>query len=101
MSVVGLTVGSAANATRPSAAIAASVATSAITRVLGCVRSYQAKPTTITAPRISIEARTQVTQPHPGCLKPALGPGSAAGQARSCRHPVPQLRALLGRERAA
>ena len=45
MSVVGLTFGSAANATRPSAAIAASVATRAITRVVGWVRSYQTKPT--------------------------------------------------------
>ena len=44
MSVVGLTFGSGANAIRPSAASAARVATSAITRAVGCARSYQAKP---------------------------------------------------------
>ena len=44
MSVVGLTFGSGANAIRPSAASAASVATSASTREVGCVRSYHAKP---------------------------------------------------------
>ena len=60
MSVVGLTLGSAANATRPSAAIAASVATSAITRVVGWVRSYQTKPTSRTAPRTSVEAAIQL-----------------------------------------
>ena len=41
MSVVGLTFGSGANATRPSAASAASVATSASTFEDGCARSYQ------------------------------------------------------------
>ena len=55
MSVVGLTLGSGAKATRPRAASAASVATRASTRVPGCVRSYQAKPTTSAAPRISSE----------------------------------------------
>ncbi len=69
MSVVGLTFGSAANATRPSAAIAASVATSASTRVLGCVRSYQTKPTTITAPRSSIEPAIQLTSPPARALR--------------------------------
>ena len=44
MSVVGLTLGSGAKAIRPRAASAASVATSARTRELGCERSYQAKP---------------------------------------------------------
>ena len=44
MSVVGLTLGSGAKATRPSAASAASVATSASTFDDGCARSYQAKP---------------------------------------------------------
>ena len=44
MSVVGLTLGSGAKAMRPSAASAASVATSASTRELGWLRSYQAKP---------------------------------------------------------
>ena len=44
MSVVGLTFGSGANAIRPSAASAASVATSASTFDDGCERSYQAKP---------------------------------------------------------
>src|SRR5918998_168025 len=62
MSVVGLTLGSAANATRPSAAIAASVATSAITRVVGCVRSYQTKPTTRTAPRSRVHAARRLVE---------------------------------------
>ncbi len=44
MSVVGLTLGSAANAIRPSAANAASVATSATIRASGRLRSYHAKP---------------------------------------------------------
>ena len=44
MSVVGLTFGSAANAIRPSAANAASVATSATIRASGRVRSYQPNP---------------------------------------------------------
>ena len=65
MSVVGLTLGSAVNAIRPSAAIAASVATRAITRVDGWVRSYQANPTTITAPRTSMLPRTQLTAAPP------------------------------------
>ena len=56
MSVVGLTLGSAANAIRPSAASAASVATSASTRVEGWMRSYQAKPATSAAPRMRNEA---------------------------------------------
>ena len=65
MSVVGLTLGSGANATRPSAASAASVATSASTRVVGCVRSYQAKPATSAAPSSSDEARIQVMRSPP------------------------------------
>src|SRR3954468_4484400 len=101
MSVVGLTLGSAAKATRPSAAIAASVATSAITRVLGWVRSYQAKPTTSTAPRISVEAKIQVTTPSPGCPKPEPGPSPAGSRAQSRGDPVEEAGALLGRERAA
>ena len=44
MSVVGLTFGTAANAIRPSAANAASVATSATIRASGRTRSYQANP---------------------------------------------------------
>src|SRR3982074_2474053 len=48
MSVVGLTLGSGANAIRPSAASAASVATIASTLLDGCVRSYQAKPSPTT-----------------------------------------------------
>src|SRR3954453_7515736 len=55
MSVVGLTFGSGANAIRPSAASAASVATSASTRLDGCVRSYHAKPATSVAQRIRDE----------------------------------------------
>src|SRR4051812_2798244 len=49
MSVVGLTLGSGANAIRPSAASAASVATMASTLLDGCVRSYHAKPRPSTA----------------------------------------------------
>src|SRR3954464_9976463 len=99
MSVVGLTLGRAANATRPSAAIAASVATSAITRVLGWLRSYHAKPTTITAPSSSVDTAIQLMVPPSGCPKPGAGPSPDARRARSCRDPFEQLRALLGRER--
>src|ERR687895_154582 len=59
MSVVGWTLGSGANAIRPSAASAASVATSASTRAVGCERSYQAKPATRARPRTSREAASQ------------------------------------------
>src|SRR3954447_2209383 len=101
MSVVGLTLGSAAKATRPSAAIAASVATSATTRVLGWVRSYQAKPTTITAPSSTIDPATQLTTPPSGGPKPAGSGRSGVSWAHSCRDPLEQLRALLGGQRAA
>jgi hypothetical protein len=59
MSVVGLTLGSGANATRPSAASAASVATMANTLLDGCVRSYHAKP----SPRTSA-SRLKVVNCH-------------------------------------
>ena len=53
MSVVGLTFGTAANAIRPSAANAASVATSATIRASGRTRSYQAKPAASATARIA------------------------------------------------
>ena len=53
MSVVGLTLGKAAKAMRPAIASAASAATRATTCDGGRERSYQAKPASMTAPRIS------------------------------------------------
>src|SRR5829696_8083501 len=52
MSVVGLTFGIAAKATRPAIASAASRATIATTCAAGRERSYQAKPASRTAPRM-------------------------------------------------
>ena len=65
MSVVGLTFGSGANAIRPSAASAASVATSASTRAVGCDRSYHAKPATRARPSTTSEAASQLTARPP------------------------------------
>ena len=73
MSVVGLTFGSGAKAIRPSAASAASVATSASTRAEGCERSYQAKPATSARPSTISEAASQLTArpPKAGRFRPA------------------------------
>src|SRR3954454_23889488 len=79
MSVVGLTLGSGAKAMRPSAARAASVATSASTRDVGCVRSYQPKPTPRARTRTSEDAAIQLTMPPPG---PERAPRAAAPPAR-------------------
>jgi hypothetical protein len=61
MSEVGLTLGSAAKAIRPSAANAASVATSATILASGCARSYQAKPPASATARIVNAPTCQVT----------------------------------------
>ena len=60
MSVVGLTLGTAAKAIRPSAANAASVPTSATTRASGRARSYQAKPPASANARIAKAASCQL-----------------------------------------
>src|SRR4051794_126691 len=66
MSVVGLTFGKAANASRPTTASAASAATTAITRAGGRSRSYQAKPhASATARRASEEACQLIAEPPP------------------------------------
>ena len=85
MSVVGLTFGIGANASRPSAASAASVATSASTFADGCARSYQAKPAASASERgARNEASCQVM---------------ARTSTVSLR--AQQLGALLGQQRAA
>jgi hypothetical protein len=61
MSVVGLTFGSGANATRPSAARAASIATSASTFEEGWPCSYQRKPAARAQNRTTNEASSQLT----------------------------------------
>ena len=65
MSVVGLTFGSAANAIRPSAANAASVATSAMIRASGRLRSYQAKPIASASASSAKLASCQLMPPPP------------------------------------
>ena len=60
MSVVGLTLGKAANAIRPAIASAASAATSATTWDGGRERSYQANPARRTPPRIRKLASSQL-----------------------------------------
>jgi hypothetical protein len=66
MSVVGLTLGSGAKATRPSAASAASVATRASTLADGCARSYQAKPSASASASMAKDASCQVMAAPPG-----------------------------------
>src|SRR5438067_2482925 len=61
MSVVGLTFGMAANASRPTTASAASAATSDRTRAGGRSCSYQRKPATSTRPSTSNEDNCQLT----------------------------------------
>ena len=63
--VAGLTFGSGANASRPSTAIATSVATRAITRELGRLRSYQAKPAPSATAMTTNDASCQLTSPAP------------------------------------
>src|SRR3954453_2880953 len=63
MSVVGLTLGTAANAIRPITASAASAPTSASTRALGCLRSYQANPAASATASTSSDAGTQLIEP--------------------------------------
>ena len=65
MSVVGLTFGIAAKASRPTTASAASAATSASTRAGGFSRSYQPKPAARASASSSIEAACQLTAPPP------------------------------------
>ena len=92
MSVVGLTLGSGANAIRPSAASAASVATSASTRALGWLRSYQAKPAASARPRTRNEASDPAHAPAPPSARPRA-------QQRGARPPAaapapPRMRAV-------
>src|SRR3954468_18014466 len=98
MSVVGLTLGRGAKAIRPSAARAASVATSASTRDVGCVRSYQPKPAPSARTRTSEDAAIQLTRPPPGSRR---APGAAAGPPRGGAGGAGEPRgALLGGQRA-
>src|SRR3954451_22889912 len=90
MSVVGLTLGIGANATRPSAASAASVATSASVFDDGWVRSYHVNPASRTSPRIAKLATSHLT------LWPRIG----VSRRRHLRRGQ-QRRAVLGGERAA
>src|SRR4051812_32503795 len=70
MSVVGLTLGKAAKATRPAIASAASAATRATTCAGGRERSYQPKPASRTAARIKKLTSCQLILPphHPEVL---------------------------------
>ena len=61
MSVVGLTLGSGANAIRPSVASAASEATTATVRDDGRERSYHQNPPASASARITNEASGQLT----------------------------------------
>src|SRR6187549_3927269 len=61
MSVVGLTFGKAANASRPTTASAARAATTAITLAGGRSRSYQPKPQASATARRASEAACQLT----------------------------------------
>src|SRR3954452_24717957 len=82
MSVVGLTLGRGAKAIRPSAARAASVATSASTRDVGCVRSYQPKPAPSARTRTSEDAAIQLTRAPPGSRRGAPGARAAPPEPR-------------------
>src|SRR5919201_2549505 len=73
MSVVGLTLGRGAKATRPSAASAASVATSASTRGPGCERSYHAKRAASATASTAIAPAIKL-MPAPPRIQPAGSP---------------------------
>ena len=75
MSVVGLTLGSAAKAIRPAIASAARAATRATTWEVGRERSYQAKPPSRAAPRIRKLASSQLTPGAPGRERRRPAPG--------------------------
>jgi hypothetical protein len=60
MSSVGLTLGNGAKASRPAAASAASVATSASTFEVGWLRPYHAKPAASVRPSSRNEASSQL-----------------------------------------
>src|SRR5579875_3429735 len=72
MSVVGLTLGSAANAIRPRAAKAARVATSATILASGRLRSYQTKPAARPRARIAKAPSCQLID-HPQLVARAAG----------------------------
>ena len=102
--MVGFTFGSGANAIRPSAASAASVATSAITRAVGCARSYQAKPaasaTASSANEASDPAHVTASARHAQQRGAGLGIERAAGaaeHARGLRGEVPAAAEHLAR----
>src|SRR6187401_2985066 len=65
MSVVGLTFGKAANASRPTTASAASAATTATTLAGGRSRSYQPKPQASATARRASDAACQLTSAPP------------------------------------
>src|SRR3954447_7359918 len=88
-SVVGLTLGGAGNATRPSAASAASVATSASSFADGRARSYQAKPAASASARIVNEARGQV-----------IALRGTSSQQSGEHVPCPEVQRLRGRHRS-
>src|ERR671923_1227579 len=79
MSVIGLTLGSGANAMRPSAARAASVATSASTFDDGCARSYQPKPAASATARTAKAPSCQVTEGSPPRGIQPRGPSPTSG----------------------
>src|SRR3712207_1237498 len=99
MSVVGLTLGIGAKATRPSAARAASVATSAITFAEGFARSYHAKPAPSARKSRVNDASCQAM--GGGASGGGTGCGSGSRRDLDGHTAAQQLRALLGQERRA
>src|SRR5919197_3572691 len=105
MSVVGLTLGSGAKATRPSAASAASVATSASTFDDGCARSYQAKPAaraiarTAKAPSCHVTERSPPRGIQPRGPRPTFGLRPPETDRKSLADPLcPRLRRQLAHD---
>src|SRR5437764_13947513 len=103
MSVVGLTFGNAAKATRPMAASAASAATSATTRAGGRERSYQPKPiasaTASTSAEPSCRSSHQLRREHRGALIRRQCLGLLAEHPRGVGGELPAAREHLVRRR--
>src|SRR5919204_205716 len=103
MSVAALTLGSAANAIRPSAAKAASAPTSATIRASGRVRSYHANPPARASDKIAKAPSCQVTR-SAGRPCQDLDRGGVADDpaVREHHHPVGRgeaaLEPVLGKE---
>src|SRR5687768_8606821 len=101
MSIVGLMFGNGAKASRPAAASAASVATSASTFDVGCVRPYQANPAASVAKRMRNDASSQLIASPPLAESPRTGRWCGSWVDLQGELAAQALGALLGQQRVA